>query len=67
MKDPISNCGVDKFQKKKTIVSWSGDCRDGKADGVGVLAWIKTANLPGGTRGPCSAGRRKASALPTCG
>ncbi len=34
------------------LISWSGDCRVGKANGTGVLSWINDGKLAGRYSGP---------------
>ena len=42
LKDPITNCAVwGSDLSGDNLISWSGDCRDGKANGTGVLSWTK--------------------------
>ena len=38
LKDPITGCGVwNSAPKGNEMISWSGECQDGKASGYGVL------------------------------
>ena len=47
IEDPISKCAVwnEEPSKGGDIVSWSGECEDGKASGHGVLAWFSDGSL----------------------
>jgi hypothetical protein len=39
LKDPISKCAVwESDLSVDNLISWSGDCRDDKANGTGVLS-----------------------------
>lgn len=57
-KDPISGCAVwTDSNDPGEIVSWSGDCRDGKAEGPGVLVIFKDGQLRGRYAGPMVVGK----------
>ena len=45
--DPVSSCGVwsDDPVDDSDVVSWSGECEEGKASGHGVLAWFSGGGL----------------------
>ena len=45
--DPVSGCTVwsDEPTDGNDVVSWSGECEDGKASGYGVLAWFSKGGL----------------------
>ena len=67
-KDPITNCAVwGSALHGNNLVSWSGDCRDGKANGTGVLNWINDGKLAGRYSGPMWKVKRKGSAPSTSG
>ena len=58
LKDPITNCGVwGGDLRGDNLISWSGDCRDGKANGSGVLTWINDGKLAGRYSGPMVDGK----------
>jgi len=46
LKDPITGCGVwNSAPKGNEMISWSGECRDGKASGYGVLVWLEDGKI----------------------
>ena len=46
--DPVTGCQVWNARPVPgEVVSWSGRCRDGRADGEGVLAWFADGRLEG--------------------
>ena len=58
LKDPITNCAVwGSHLKGDNLISWSGDCRDGKANGMGLLSWINDGKLAGRYSGPMVEGK----------
>ncbi len=58
LKDPISNCAVWAADlKEEGVISWSGDCRDGKADGAGILSWVTNGKLARRYSGPMLGGK----------
>ena len=58
LKDPITNCAVwGSDLSGDNLISWSGDCRDGKANGTGVLSWINDGKLAGRYSGPMVDGK----------
>ena len=58
LKDPITNCSVwGNDLSGDNLISWSGDCRDGKANGTGVLSWINDGKLVGRYSGPMVDGK----------
>ena len=58
LKDPITNCSVwGSDLRGDNLISWSGDCHDGKATGTGVLSWIHDGKLAGRYSGPMVDGK----------
>lgn len=58
--DPITGCqiwGGDDPAAANDVVSWSGDCRGGKARGRGVLSWFAEGALFGRYEGEMLGGR----------
>ena len=47
IKDPINDCEVwnEEPSSGGDVISWSGECEDGKASGHGVLAWFTDGAL----------------------
>jgi len=47
VEDPVNGCSVwsDEPTDGNDIVSWSGECTEGKASGHGVLTWISEGKL----------------------
>ena len=47
VEDPISSCTIWNAEPSAggDVVSWSGDCADGKASGHGVLSWFAEGGL----------------------
>jgi len=59
IEDPISACKVwsDEASNGTDVVSWSGECEDGKATGHGVLAWFADGGLLARYVGTLKAGK----------
>ncbi len=60
LKDPITGCQVWSPESKpdsSELVSWSGDCQDGKASGQGVLVWLEDGILQLRFEGPMVEGK----------
>ena len=59
VEDPISGCAIwnDEPSGGGDVVSWSGECEDGKAAGHGVLAWFADGGLLVRYVGALKAGR----------
>ena len=60
IKDQITGCAVwggDAPAAAEDIVSWSGDCEDGKASGDGVISWFAEGALYGRYKGEMRDGR----------
>lgn len=57
--DPVTGCMIwtDRESSLGDVVSWSGPCRDGKADGNGELVWFSEGALWGRYRGSMQNGR----------
>ena len=57
--DPISGCHII-IEHKTTehdVISWDGDCIDGRANGEGSLSWFADGGLQGRYRGNMALGR----------
>ena len=59
LKDPDTGCQIwnDEAPTADDVVSWSGECTDGKAAGRGVLVWMKGDKLHGRYDGGMAGGK----------
>ena len=65
LKDPISGCRIwtDKIDPAGEVVSWSGECVGGKANGTGTLSWFRGGKLIGRFQGGMAYGRLHGSGV----
>lgn len=58
LKDPITGCGVwNSAPKGNEMISWSGECQEGKASGYGVLMWLEDGKIVGRFKGTMANGK----------
>ena len=58
LKDPFTGCGVwNSAPKGNEVISWSGECQDGKASGHGVLVWLEDGKIVGRFKGTMANGK----------
>lgn len=58
LKDPITGCAVwNSAPKGNEVISWSGECQDGKASGYGVLVWFEDGKIVGRFKGTMANGK----------
>jgi hypothetical protein len=58
LKDPITGCGIwNSAPQGNEMISWSGDCLDGKASGFGVLVWLEDGKIVGRFTGTMANGK----------
>lgn len=49
LKDPVTGCRIcaDEADPKTNIATWSGDCEETAANGIGSLVWFKEGSVLG--------------------
>lgn len=58
LKDPITGCRIwNSAPMGNEMISWSGECQDGKASGYGVLVWLEDGKIVGRFKGTMANGK----------
>jgi len=64
IKDPITGCAIyDLDPGTETIISWFGPCKEGKADGQGMLVWVTEGRLDGKFWGTMEGGKAQGDCI----